>query len=151
MPGDQGQWEWVKRVLGVGPRRLRASGGADRVDRLAIWRDAKEAVDAKLIQLAQKLRDYGDPDFDRIADFGLFGMTDGQTVALNVALRELAGAAPAKRPTAAAGVRTAISDYRAVMAGDGTFDLIDENQFGVDVALRATLGAALNQIERSLG
>jgi hypothetical protein len=78
-------------------------------------------------------------------------MTDGQTVALNVALREMAAAAPGKRPTAAAGLRTAISDYRAMMAGEGAFDLIDENLFGVDVALRRTLGDALDRIERSLG
>ena len=149
MPASTEQREWVQRVLGFDPDDP-AEGADAAVDRLAIWRDAKETVDARLSALARSLRAVGDPDFDRIAEFGLFGLTDGETVALNKALREY-GAAPAdKRPTAAKALRAAVAEYRAAMASEGMFALLDENPFGVAVASRATLGVALDAIERSL-
>lgn len=116
----------------------------------AIWRDAKESTDASLEALARELRSYDDPDLERIADFGLFGIGRGENVALNKALIEFAGARPESRDTVAKKLHAAVTAYRSVIDG-GLVDDIDNNPFGVSVNVRATLGQALDAIEHAAG
>ena len=149
---------WVKRVLGVdagiaaalpGPSGLNAAD----FDPGALWREAKEATDERLNILAGKLRNTGDPDLVRIADFGLFGISNGGkgiNVALNKAMVEYAAAAGDRRAQAAAKLCKAAQEYRATLASNEAVKLVDNNPFGVDVAVLATLGAALDRIEASL-
>ena len=44
-----------------------------------------------------------------------------------------------------------LAAYRAALDDDETVALLDDNPFGVDVGLRATVGDALAQVERALG
>lgn len=142
---------WVERVLGV-TRRKPGPGPAPqrRIDRRGIWRDAKEAVDDGLNALASELRSYDNPDLERIADLGLFALGKGENVALAKALIEYESAGDDRRPRAGAQLRQAIAGYRAVITGHPAVRQIDNNPFGVTVAMAATLGSALDQIERSI-
>ncbi|HET8995254.1 MAG TPA: hypothetical protein VFN42_01165 [Acetobacteraceae bacterium] len=124
--------------------------GGKQPDLRAIWRDAKESTDASLEALARELRSYDDADLERIADFGLFGIGRGENVALNKALIEFATARPESRDAAAESLRGAVTAYRSVISG-GLVDYIDNNPFGVSVNVRATLGRALDEIERAVG
>jgi hypothetical protein len=143
---------WVKQTLGIDVGG-QAAAASPPIDAGTLWREAKEATDARLGQLASKLRGTGDPDLVRIADFGLFGISGGGkgvNVALNKAMIEYAGSGAEKRPQAAQLLRKAVQQYRATLAANEAVRLVDNNPFGVDVAVAATLGAALEQIESSL-
>lgn len=147
-----GKTEWVKRVLGLDLAGPGTTAPQERVDLNAIWRDAKEATDQQLNVLAGKLRATGDPDLIRIADLGLFALGGGRgiNVALRKALFEYQAASTERREAAARGVRKAVADYRAAIAGNEGVRLIDRNPFGVAVELGSRLGSALDRIERSL-
>jgi len=155
---NEEQNAWVKRVLGVDTGAFAAPPGspelnAAEVDPGALWREAKEATDERLNILASKLRNTGDPDLVRIADYGLFGISNGGkgiNVALNKAMFEYVAAVGDRRAQAAAKLRKAAQDYRATLASNEAVKLVDNNPFGVDVAVLATLGAALDRIEASL-
>ncbi len=116
-----------------------------------VWQAAKESVDGKLEALSRELRSLEDADADQVAEFGLFGLTGGrETVGLMAALAEYDGAAPDGRAAATAGLRKAVASYRQVLDTNPMVELLDDNPFGVDVALQATLGGALRQIESLL-
>ena len=145
---------WVARVLGVvipqpGQGDDEAGAGSKGLDVLATWRDAKDSVDSRLNGLASKLRQYGDPDLDRIADYGLFRIGTGETVALTRSLFDYTGAQPAERSKRSNAVRAAIGSYRVALASN-LARLIDENPAGVQIGLRSTMEAALTTIERAL-
>ena len=144
-----GKEEWIKRVLGVDPAN--STETASPAELGAMWRDAKEATDQALNQLAGKLQATGDPDLVRIAEYGLFGIGGGRgiNVALNRALLEYGAAAPERRQNAARQVRKAVAAYRDALGGEGV-RLIDSNPFGVNVAMRNRLGTALDRIEHAL-
>lgn len=135
---------WVGRVLkfSLPPK----SSGGGRIDPLVTWREAKDSVDEHLNDLAAELREFDDPDLTRIADLGLFSIGKGESVALMKGLMEYRTGGPAK----ADGLRKAVAAYRAVLSGSPLVKLIDDNPFGVSVSLAATLGGALDQIERAL-
>lgn len=155
MADDQVKRAWVERVLGVSlpgedqgdPPLTEAPGGANA--RL-VWQTAKEAVDEKLEQLAGAMRRFNDPDLNRIAEFGIFGLTRGEGVALNKALIEYDSAGPSARATASKKLRGAVAAYRGVLTQHPAIPQLDNNPFGVRPAMRATLGAALDRIEASL-
>lgn len=144
MATDAEKRSWVLQVLGIDPARL--AGAPTRGGYLAIWRDAKESVDDALSALQKRLRATGDPDLVRIAEFGLYGASDGENVALMAALRE----AEADPDNAADILADAIEDYRDFLADSDAITLIDRNPFGVAITMRATLGAALDDIEQRL-
>lgn len=112
---------------------------------LAIWRDAKEAVDARIDALRKKVLEHPDEDLRstlvQIADKGLNGVTDRASVGMMAAMMD-AEAAPAK-------ARQAVETFRSFLASDIARG-IDENPFQIKVDLRDTLGAALEQIESRL-
>ncbi len=142
---------WVQRVLGVSvPRSPQNDTTRSRIDRRAVWREAKESVDERLNVLAGELRATEDPDATRIADFGLFGIGKGENVALAKALIEFesGGAAPQSRQADA--LRAAIAGYRTVLSASRIVPLIDAAPFQAKVGMAATLGAALDRIESSI-
>lgn len=149
MPSTE-QDQWVTRVLGA---RLNKTPGVvpNGGDPMALWRDAKDAVDTRLNALAAKLRSFEDEDFDQIADKGLFGLTGGgQTVALTKALMTYNGATGPGKAKAAADLRKSLDGYRAFLDGSELVELIDANPFGVQVMMFATLDHALGQLEAIL-
>jgi len=141
------QAAWIKNVLGIDlvspPKRTGSVG-----DLRAVWRDAKEETDAALEALGRELRTYEDPDLDRIAEFGLFGIGKGENVALNKALIEFGAARGDGRAAAAKKLRAAVAAYRSVLSGKLVSD-IDNNPYGVQVGVRAILGPALDEIEQA--
>jgi hypothetical protein len=125
------------------------SGTRPLVDIGAIWRDAKESVDEGLNKLATELRSYEDPDLERIADYGLFGIGTGENVALNKAMIEYSRARPDQRRDLAAKVLNAVNDYRALLQKEPMVDLIDQNPV-VPMSMRATIDGALEQIAHAV-
>jgi hypothetical protein len=119
-------------------------------DGLAVWRTAQERVGVQITNLQQALRKTGDPDFVRIADLGLNGVTDGLQVGLQAALIDLSRANAQTRPQAVARVSALLGKYEAELQSNAIIRLCDTNVFGVKVAIRATLGAALTQIKKGL-
>jgi len=142
--------DWIRRALGFDVKAgAAASSGAGngiaaRGNLLPIWMDAKEEVDAGINRLQQALREFDDEDLNQIAEFGLFGATEGEMVRLIVSLQEADSGTEGALPK----VRNAVADYRDFLDGAPIVDLIEENPFGVAVPLRKVLGAALDQIER---
>lgn len=160
MAGTELQDAWVLRVLGVDVSTIADGATPDATPQediaaapegappRVIWRTAKEAVDEKLEKLAATLRGFHDPDLDRIAEFGLFGLTRGEGVALNKALIEYEGAAQDRKATAGGKLRQAVAAYRSVLVQHPAVKQIDSNPFGINPAMRATLGAALDRIDQ---
>jgi hypothetical protein len=159
------QDEWVSRVLGIDVAGLRAQarhndggmmyapatqGGSARIEGLVIWQRAKAAIDARLDRFAQRLRASGHPMLQRVADEGLPTLGKQHEVALEDALRAHEQAPPEQQQKTAASVRAGVQAYRAALAKEPAFRLIDENPFRIEVALRETLGQALMQIEQGL-
>ena len=145
MADEAAKRAWVERVLGV---QMDAPGDQTG-PLLPLWLDAKDEVDGRLGQLQGALRGIGHPDLDRIAEFGLNGVTGRSSVGLMVALRE--ADAPGADRRARDKLASAIASYRSFLTENEAVQLIDDNPFGVDVGVQATLGAALTTIERRLG
>ncbi len=134
--------DWISRVLGFDLGAGKTAGPAPKL--LPIWIDAKERVDVSIGKLQDALRAAADDDLNQIAEFGPYGVTEGESVRLMVALREADSGAEGGR----AKVLDAVDDYRDVLDGAPIVDLLENNAFGVVVPLRKTLGAALSELER---
>lgn len=142
---------WLLKVMSFDVGQAGAPASQAPTALRPIWQHAKEAADGQLTALAAELRSYDDDDFNQIAEYGLFGLTGGrQTVGLLAALTEYDGAAAGGRDKAAADVRAAVADYRAVLTGNPLVALVDDNPFGVHVGLRATLEWGLGHIEQAV-
>jgi hypothetical protein len=137
MPPQPQETEWVTRVLGVklrpvGPRPMPGT-----------------AINTRVVKLADALREFDDPDLERIADEGLFGLGRGENVALMKAMIEYDAAGTERRAAAAKQLRTAVDGYRRVLAHPFAA-LVDDNPLHIPIGLRTTLGAALDQIAGAL-
>jgi len=138
----------VLKTLGIDPASHGSSTGtAPKGDPRAIWRDAKDSTDAALSRLAQAMLAYEDPDLDRVAKFGLFGIGTKENVTLNKALIEFNAAPPERRAEMGKKLLAAVQAYRIVLGGN-LVGLIDTNPYGVATGLRSVLGAALDDIAR---
>ena len=133
--------DWIGRVLGV---RI-AAAPENSASLLAIWRDAKEQVDSGIGRLQDRMREHPLAALGRIADRGLNGITGTRSVGMIAALMEAD-----RNREAAGGARKAVAAFRAFIASD-TAAAIDANPFGIEIGLRRTFGAALDDIERHLG
>lgn len=123
-----------------------ASEGARPLD---IWNAAKEEADKGITALQSALRAEGHPATDRIAEFGLAGLSNGKVHTTMMAALLDHSKAPQSESTRAALARAA-KDYRAFLASDIVAHC-DNNPFGVQLGLAKTLGKALDRIDRVLG
>ncbi|HSI59447.1 MAG TPA: hypothetical protein VLA16_17930 [Ideonella sp.] len=144
MADDTNKWDWMQRVLGVSGETPRAPAAGPRPMLSPIWMEAKEEVDAGISRLQDALRQTADDDLLQIAEYGLYGATQGESVKLMAALRVADGGSD----EGLAKVLDAVSDYRDFLDGAPIVELIEDNPFGVKVPLRRTLGAALDELER---
>lgn len=166
--GSEAQDAWVARVLGVtvaskaagtSTPSLRLRAAAPRratvrhvsVEGRAIWRDAREAVDAQLEALSSQLLASGDSDLIRVGQLGTAAVTSRLGVALSASLIDADAASPAKAGAARARARAAVAAMRALLQSDGLIRILDENTVGVPVTIRSTLGGALDALDRALG
>lgn len=130
-----------------------AAGGAgaavDLPKVLITWRSASESVDSQVSSLQAALRGTNDADFERIAEFGLNGITGNHRVKLRAALMGLERASDDTRPALAKAARSAVAGFRGFIASDDVVGLVDENPF-VSTTIQRTLGDALGALEESL-
>ena len=117
---------------------------------LPLWADAREATGVQIGQLQGHLQDSGLPLFERIADKGLHGVTEGQLVAMQVALMTYDAAAPPAREAALTRLRAAVAAMRAFLASNPVLPLLETNPFGVEVTVRDTLSGALDAIDTAI-
>jgi hypothetical protein len=136
---------WATQVLGVAFGSAAAQTGAQGGALMPIWQQAKETVDAGLGRLQNAFRKTGDEDLVMIADYGLYGVTQGQNVKLMAAIMD---ADSTKSPAALKKLAKAAQSYRAFLDGAPVVDLIEKNPFGVSVGMRQTLGAALTELQQ---
>ena len=140
------QLDFVETFIGGGP-----AGEAPDVTALADhFLDGKAEAAKSVDKLRGVLAKSDDPDTVRIADFGLDGLTDGNSVALMAALRELGSAAPGARGKAAGKVASCCSAYRSFLSGDPIIAMCEDNPFVSGVRIVAPLTAALDRIESGL-
>lgn len=119
-------------------------------DPLETWRTAKEKVDVSISALQKALKGFSHPDLDRIAEFGLNGVSDGNQTAMNRALFEFNGAQGPDREKAGAKLVTEVAQYRQFLASNKIIDLCEQNPFGVAVDIKGPLKTALDDIEKAV-
>ena len=144
---------WVQRALGIALPGISTGRAPTQPGPppLQVWLAAKEAAAAQIAALQAAMRDLGRPVFERIADQGLNGVTGWLQVGLQAALMDAERASGQAAAAARQKARTAVSEFRSFLAADPVVPLLEENPLGVKVSLRASLGRALDDIERSLG
>lgn len=128
-----------------------SGGSAPKADPMVVWRDAKEGVDVSIGALQSALRGIDDPDLRRIADAGLNGITDGLQTRLMAALFDYNSASGEGRAKAAVALRGRAAELRKMIESDPIIALCEDNPFGVKVAIRGPLGAALTELETIAG
>ncbi|MEX0371758.1 MAG: hypothetical protein AB3N09_14105 [Tateyamaria sp.] len=136
------QRAFLQKYLGAG------TGDSASAPVLSIWRDAKDKVDDDLNKLQSALKSSNDPLLERIAEIGLHSVTEGRMSKMQAALMDANGSADANVRGKA---RAAISEMRSFVEGNPVLGLLDENPFGIDVSLRATLGDVLTKLDAQLG
>lgn len=142
MAADAAQTAWVARVLGY---TVPAQVARAPTKLTPVWNQAREGVDRAVNTLCAAVREVEHPLTQTLVDRGLSGFTGRLTVPLTAALLS-ADADPA----AAAALRPRLRDMRAFLSADRVIGLIEDNPFGVAVAIRAPLMAALDEIEAAL-
>jgi stage V sporulation protein SpoVS len=116
----------------------------------ALWREAREAVDEQFDALRTHLLATDDPGLHTVAAQGYPALTKRLGTQMLVAMAELDTVPPERAAAARAQALKAISEYRQFLASDGLVRVLEKNPFGVAVSIQATLGGALDQIERAL-
>ncbi|PCJ07932.1 MAG: hypothetical protein COB16_09610 [Rhodobacteraceae bacterium] len=115
---------------------------------LAIWNNAKEQADKGITALQSALRAEGHPAMDRIAEFGLAGLSDGKLQTKMITALMEQSRAP-NDPKVTQVVSDVVKDYRNFLASD-IVKHCDANPFGLKLDLAPILGQALDQIEKHL-
>ena len=149
MAATRTQNDWIGRVLGVAASPVAARTPASR-STLAVWADAKAAIDSQIGQMQKALRDCATPLATDLADKGIGAVTRNLNVRLMTALYELDRAEPATRAEKAAPVRATIATLRPLVANDPLLATLERNPFKVTLTIRATLANAFDRIEQQL-
>ncbi len=150
MPGSEAQADWVRRVLGVAVSAdpATAPAAAPRAT-LAIWQEAKDAVDGQLAALYATLRQTGIPVLGIVADETEKVLAAFRT-RLTTALMNFDRAAGDAKEKARAAALEVASAYQTEIPVDKHGIGADTNPFGVTVTIRDTLGGALATLRRAL-
>lgn len=143
------------------PARPAAKGagtGAGDFDRRwaearASWREAVEAVDARIAKVRSKMLSSGNPDLLDIADRGLPALTGNHKTPVSVAVIEVADSGGEQRERSARQVMAAVQAFRSHIDNDPMIKVLDEQSsaaFGVSLAIRADIGRGLGALESAL-
>lgn len=146
MPLTDQQHAFLTKHLKVKLAQDEGQTGATPGKLTDIWRTAKEQTDAGVTGLQTALKSHRSSALDRIADAGLNGITEGNSVAMMRALMDYDSAAADSRAKASATVLKQVDAYRTFLSGSTVLDLVENNPFGVPVAIKAPLTAALDNI-----
>lgn len=114
------------------------------------WQDASEAVDGQISKLQSVLRGSGDPDLEKIAEYGLNAVTGNHRVRLMAAIMEIdrASGMPSRDMVANAAKR--IGALEKHIASDAVVKAVDTNPFKVDMSIAKTLSGATTQLKGAL-
>ena len=140
------QQAFLTRYLGA--RRGASGETATAPKALPVWMAARETADQQIDALQKRLRSETLPLFQKIADAGLHGVTDGQLSRLQAALMDLDRTSGPAREGAVVKARTAMDDMRSFLATNTVLPILERNPFGVSVSVRTTLGDALTELDR---
>jgi hypothetical protein len=122
---------------------------ADSGPTLTIWQQAKDAVDAQLMALYDKLRKSGLPVLREVAD-EIEGVLGNFRTSLIVALTEYDQASGPKKEQARSKASQVVTAYQASIPQDKHIIAADTNPFGVKITVRQTLGDALATLSTRL-
>lgn len=114
-----------------------------------IWNQAKETVDGQLNQLYATLKKGALPILDQAAEM-IETTLAGYRTGLTTALMSYDAAPAADKEPARIQALKIIADYKMRMPADKHVIGAESNPFGVPVTIRATIGAALSQLEERL-
>jgi hypothetical protein len=117
---------------------------------LGIWRDARDETGAQFGQLQDAMKNSGLPLLERIADRGLNSITETRLVALQAGLMEVDAAQGEARDKAVRKAAAAVSEMRDFLNTNPVLPLLEANPLKIPLTLRATLGKALDDIDRAL-
>jgi len=141
--------QWVQRVLGVKfDSKARA---ANSLLLLPVWQRAKDTVDSQLNSLAAGFRDAAHPLAEAIAEQGLPVLTGRTFVGLTAALFDYDAATVGTRDAAARNVREKLTAFRAELANNRLWAVLERNPLGITVSLRPPIQRSLDEIESALG
>lgn len=134
---------------------LLASSSADSnpgraTDPIQIWNAAQERVGNQISSLHDALLATGDPDFRKIAEFGLNGITDRLQNEMRIALFDLQAAPLEKRGAASKKVLDVAGRFETFVNENRVIGLCDENPFSVNVSIRETLIEAISGLRESV-
>jgi hypothetical protein len=87
---------------------------------------------------------------EEIAEFGLPAVTGNLKVPLMAAMRDLSGGQAAARQKSIEKLRGLTEQFNKHLNSDARVAAVDENDFGVRVTLRETLGGALEKMHAVL-
>jgi hypothetical protein len=116
---------------------------------LLVWQEAKESVDAQLGQLYDKLKRVGLPVLEEAAN-QIEGVLAGYRTKLVTALTEYDQAAGSAKEEARTKALQVVSAYQTNIPNDKHIIAADTNPFGIQVAIRKTLGSALADLSKQL-
>lgn len=147
-------------LLDEAEKLLAPSSGAPAFDEAAFraawkeardgWTDAIETVDAQIARLQAVLRDQPDEDLVEIAEFGLPALTGDFKAPMMAAVMDVDRASGDTLPRAARRARSLAASFAEYLDEAQTVAVTDDNDFGVTVTIRKTIGGALRQLEQSL-
>lgn len=140
----------LSKVAAVLAKVAPAAAPSGDADPLVIWRDAKELIDVDVSTLQNALRDVDDPNVQRIVEFGLNGITDGNQVAMMRTLMAYNGASAEARAPAGRAVLEQVSAYRNFIQNDPIISMCEANPFGVTLNIKPPILAALSKIEQAI-
>jgi hypothetical protein len=115
-----------------------------------VWQDASDTVDAQIARLQSVLKGSGDPDLERIAEYGLNALTGNHRVRLMAAVVDIdrAGGVPGKDLVTNAAKQ--IGALERHIASDAVVKAVDNNPFKVDVSIAKTLSGATAELKGAL-
>ncbi len=142
------QRKFIKLSMGIdAPLPDEAASAAPMGDVQKIWNASKESTDKAIGALQGKLKGLGHPALNRIAEFGLNGITDGNQVGMMKALAEFNASTGEARQTAARNLEQQAAAYQSFLNSNVMIELVEGNPFGIEVDIKGPMGAALAKIK----
>ena len=149
------QASFLKKYLGAKLPETSAETASGRFTSLwesgcKSWDRAVETVDAQIAQLQRVLKSSEDPELVQIAEFGLNAITGNHKVMIMASIRDVSGAGASPDSKIASKAKARIAAFDAHLSQDKRIEATDNNPFGVNVSIAATLKPALADLTRAL-
>jgi hypothetical protein len=144
---------WIARVLGIDiVPRVPATPNAFKqmLDAVQTLADAQAEADKQLSELQTALRKTDDAALQRIAEFGLNGITGKVRVSLQAAIFALTNTGSASDLASLRKAAEAAGQYADLLRSDRRVRACDGNPFGVHCALARTLIPPLQRLRKAL-